>query len=127
MWRRHHFSSGAAYGRTLAGGGHKSHERSGSRASSTYLRFFTIETRQWRCFLLRCYAVATAVAVARAASCRTQRASPVNAHMLPLTLSPANLSFQASTIRCGSHGQRPIAPEEWYKEAEDPHTPPANQ
>ena len=78
-------------------------------------------------FLLRCHAVATAVAVARAASCRTQRASPVNAHMLPLTLSPANLSFQASTIRCGSHGQRPIAPEEWYKEAEDPHTPPANQ
>ena len=54
-------------------------------------------TRQWRDFFLRCRAVATAVAVARAASCGTQRASPVNARMPTCQsdgadLSPANLS-----------------------------------
>ena len=54
-------------------------------------------TRQWRDFFLRCRAVATAVAVARAASCGTQRASPVNARMPTcqsdgVDLSPANLS-----------------------------------
>ena len=76
----------------------KSRERGGSRASSPYLRFFHDRmTRQRRAFFLRCRAVATAVAVARAASCGTQRASPVNARMPTCQsdgadLSPANLS-----------------------------------
>ena len=53
--------------------------------------------RQWRALFLRCRAMATAVAVARAASCGTQRASPVNARMPTcqsdgVDLSPANLS-----------------------------------
>ena len=49
------------------------------------------------CFFLRCRAVATAVAVARAASCGTQRESPVNVRMSTCQsdgadLSPVNLS-----------------------------------
>ena len=74
----------------------KSRERCGSRASSPYLRFFHYwMTRQRRAFFLRCRAVATSVA--RAASCGTERASPVKAHMSTCQsdgadLPPANLS-----------------------------------
>ena len=67
-----------------------------ARQLATRIFFHDLMTRQWRAFLC-CWAVATAVAVARAASCGTQRASPVNARM-PICqsdgadLSPANLS-----------------------------------
>ena len=58
--------------------------------------FYDSMTRQWRAFF-RCRAVATTVVVARAASCGTQRASPVDARMPTCQsdgadLSPANLS-----------------------------------
>ena len=48
--------------------------------------------RQWRDFFLHGRAVVTAVAVARAASCGTQRASPVNARMPTCQSDGADLS-----------------------------------
>ena len=111
MWQPHLFFLGscmdARWQEVWPRHENKSRERCGSRASSPYLRFFTIETRQWRAF---CSVVRQWLQPSRAASCVTQQVSPVNAHMLSLNLSPANLLFQASTIRCGLHGQRPIAP-----------------
>ena len=88
-------------GHTLAGGlnrhDHKSCERCSSRASSSHLFSRSDDSAAWRAFFLRGRAVATAVAMARAASCGTQPASPDNARMPTcqsdgVDLSPANLS-----------------------------------
>ena len=99
MWRPHLFRLGCRLDARWQEAWHrhdyKSCKRCSSRASSPHL--LSRMTRQWRDFFLRCRAVATAVAVARAASCGTQRASPVNARMPTwqsdgVDLSPANLS-----------------------------------
>ena len=75
----------------------KSRARCGSRASGPHLFSRSHDLAVWRAFYLRCRAVVTAVAVGRAVSCGTQRASPVNAHISTCQsdgadLSPANLS-----------------------------------
>ena len=91
----------------------KSRERFDSRASSPHLRFFHDRmTRQRHAFFLRCRAVATAVAVARAASHGTQRggygtlSKPTcpPAKVMALICRLPTCRVQASTYRLGDGG-----------------------
>jgi len=79
MWRPHLFLPWESPGRTLAGGLASSREQE-SRAlwfesQQPASVFSRSDESAVACFFLRCQAMATAVAVARAASCGTQRAS----------------------------------------------------
>ena len=96
MWRPHLISSGVAWthGRRL----YVTRTRVSSAVAARVFDFVRSNETAVVCFfsgfILRCRAVATAVAVDRAASCGTQRASPVNAniHFDGADLLPASLS-----------------------------------